>query len=52
MWAKDTTNDERLMRLVETTTVVMQRMEGALNANTETMREFLTEFRLLGVKGR
>lgn len=46
MWAKDTTNDERLMKLVETTASVMQRMEGALNANTETMRELLIEFRL------
>lgn len=46
MWEKDTTNDERLMKLVETTTTVMQRMESALNSNTETMKEFLTEFRL------
>ena len=46
MWAKDTSNDERLMRLVETTTGVMQEMKTALNSNTETMKELLMEFRL------
>ena len=46
MWSKDTSNDERLMKLVETTTSVMSKMENALNSNTETMKEFLTEFRL------
>lgn len=46
MWAKDSNNDERLMHLVESTTQVMQEMKAALNANTETMKEFLTEFRL------
>ena len=46
MWAKDSSNDERLMHLVESTTTVMQEMKGALQANTETMKEFLTEFRL------
>ena len=46
MWKKDTSNDERLMKLVETTTGVMQEMKAALNSNTETMKEFLTEFRL------
>ena len=46
MWDKDSSNDERLMKLVETTTGVMQEMKAALNANTETMKEFLTEFRL------
>ena len=34
------------MHLVESTTQVMQEMKAALNANTETMKEFLTEFRL------
>ena len=47
MWEKDSGNDERLMRLVETTTSVMQEMKSALNTNTETMRELLTEFRLM-----
>ena len=46
MWKKDSSNDERLMRLVETTTNVMSEMKAALNANTETMKELLTEFRL------
>ena len=46
MWAKDSNTDERLMHLVESTTSVMQEMKGALNANTETMKELLTEFRL------
>ena len=46
MWAKDSNNDERLMHLVESTTQVMQEMKAALNANTETMKEFLTEFRI------
>jgi|TARA_R100000152_G_scaffold5380_1_gene1952 hypothetical protein len=48
MWAKDSSNDERLMRLVETTTSVMQEMKQALNSNTETMKELLTEFRMMG----
>ena len=34
------------MKLVETTTNVMSEMKAALNSNTETMKEFLTEFRL------
>tara|TARA_B100001939_G_C16466330_1_gene415236 strand:- start:157 stop:498 length:342 start_codon:yes stop_codon:yes gene_type:complete len=46
MWDKDTKNDERLMKLVETTTVVMQRMETALEKNTDTMKELLTELRI------
>ena len=46
MWAKDTSNDERLRRLVETTPGVMQEMKTALNSNTETMKELLMEFRL------
>lgn len=46
MWEKDTKNDERLMKLVETTTVVMQRMETALEKNTDTMKELLTELRM------
>ena len=46
MWKKDSSNDERLMKLVETTTNVMSEMKSALNSNTETMKEFLTEFRL------
>ena len=46
MWAKDSNTDERLMHLVESTTSVMQEMKGALHANTETMKELLTEFRL------
>jgi len=46
MWAKDSNNDERLMHLVESTTTVMQEMKAALQANTETMKELLTEFRL------
>ena len=47
MWAKDTSNDERLMKLVETTTSVMQEMKAALNSNTDTMKELLIEFRLM-----
>ena len=50
MWKKDTSNDERLMKLVETTTNVMSEMKAALNSNTETMKEFLTEFRLTANK--
>jgi len=50
MWKKDSSNDERLMRLVETTTAVMQEMKAALNANTETMKELLMEFRLTASK--
>lgn len=46
MWEKDTKNDERLMKLVETTTIVMQRMETALEKNTDTMKELLTELRI------
>ena len=46
MWAKDTSNDERLLKLVETTTGVMQEMKQALNSNTETMKELLMEFRI------
>ena len=46
MWEKDSGNDERLMRLVETTTSVMQEMKAALNSNTETMKELLIEFRM------
>ena len=52
MWEKDSGNDERLMKLVETTTSVMQEMKSALNSNTETMRELLTEFRLMASKNR
>ena len=51
MWKKDTSNDERLMKLVETTTNVMSEMKAALNSNTETMREFLTECRLTAKRG-
>ena len=50
MWKKDTTNDERLMRLVETTTGVMQEMKAALKSNTETMKELLVEFRLTATR--
>mgnify|MGYP003124397327 CR=1 FL=1 len=39
MWEKDSGNDERLMK-------------AALNTNTETMRELLTEFRLMAAKNR
>lgn len=52
MWDKDSTNDERLMKLVETTTAVMQEMKSALNTNTDTMRELLTEFRLMAGQRR
>ena len=52
MWKKDSSNDERLMRLVETTTNVMSEMKAALNTNTETMRELLTEFRLMAGQRR
>ena len=52
MWDKDSTNDERLMKLVETTTGVMQEMKAALNTNTNTMRELLTEFRLMANQRR
>ena len=50
MWKKDSSNDERLMRLVETTTGVMQEMKAALNSNTETMKELLVEFRLTATR--
>jgi len=50
MWAKDSSNDERLMHLVESTTTVMQEMKAALQTNTETMRELLTEFRLTATR--
>jgi len=46
MWAKDSSNDERLMHLVESTTTVMGQMKASLDSNTETMKELLTEFRL------
>mgnify|MGYP003136737907 CR=1 FL=1 len=46
MWDKDSSNDERLMKLVETTTGVMQEMKAALQSNTDTMKELLTEFRI------
>jgi len=52
MWKKDSSNDERLMKLVETTTNVMSEMKAALNTNTETMRELLTEFRLMAGQRR
>jgi len=52
MWRKDSSNDERLMRLVETTTNVMSEMKAALNTNTDTMRELLTEFRLMAGQRR
>lgn len=52
MWKKDSSNDERLMRLVETTTNVMSEMKSALNTNTDTMRELLTEFRLMAGQRR
>jgi|TARA_Y100000310_G_C20587190_1_gene766072 arabinogalactan endo-1,4-beta-galactosidase len=50
MWAKDSSNDERLMHLVESTTTVMQEMKAALQSNTETMKELLTEFRLTATR--
>ena len=50
MWAKDSSNDERLMHLVESTTTVMQEMKAALQTNTETMKELLTEFRLTATR--
>ena len=46
MWDKDSSNDERLMKLVETTTGVMQEMKAALQSNTDTMKELLIEFRM------
>jgi len=46
MWQKDSNNDERLMHLVESTTKVMEEMKSALQTNTDTMRELLTEFRI------
>ena len=46
MWDKDSSNDERVMKLVETTTGVMQEMKAALQSNTETMKELLIEFRM------
>lgn len=50
MWAKDSSNDERLMKLVETITGVMQEMKAALQSNTETMKELLIEFRMTATK--
>lgn len=50
MWDKDSSNDERLMKLVETTTGVMQEMKAALQSNTETMKELLIEFRMTANK--
>ena len=44
---KDTANDERLIHLVESTTRMIDEMKNAIHANTETMKELLTEMRLL-----
>jgi len=45
MWAKDTSNDERLINLVESSTQVFGKVESALDRNTNTMKELLTEYR-------
>ena len=51
MWAKDTTNDDRLMKLVETSTTIMQEMRAAIDRNTETMKELMQEFRYMEKRG-
>lgn len=47
MWAKDSSNDERLMKLVETSTTIMQEMRASIDKNSETMKELITEFRFI-----
>ena len=47
MWAKDSSNDERLMKLVETSTTIMQEMRASIDRNSETMKELITEFRFI-----
>ena len=51
MWAKDTTNDDRLMKLVETSTTIMQEMRASIDRNTETMKELMQEFRYMEKRG-
>ena len=52
MWAKDSSNDERLMSLVESTTSMMNEMKQAVNANTATMKELLQELRFINQQKR
>ena len=47
MWAKDSSNDERLMSLVESTTSMMSAMKQSVDQNTNTMKELLQEFRFI-----
>ena len=51
MWAKDTTNDDRLMKLVETSTTIMQEMRASIDRNTDTMKELMQEFRYMEKRG-
>lgn len=44
---KDTKQDERLIHLVESTTHMIDEMKNAIIMNTNTMRELLTEMRML-----
>ena len=44
---KDTANDERLIHLVESTTRMIDEMKNAVHTNTQTMKELLTEMRVL-----
>lgn len=45
--AKDTKQDERLVHLVESTTHMIDEMKNAIHINTETMKELLTEMRVI-----
>ena len=51
MWAKDSSNDERLMKLVETSTTIMQEMRASIDRNTDTMKELMQEFRYMEKRG-
>ena len=45
--AKDTKQDERLIHLVESTTHMIDEMKNAIQYNTQTMKELLTEMRMM-----
>ena len=45
--AKDTQQDERLIHLVESTTHMIDEMKNAIQNNTQTMKELLTEMRMM-----
>ena len=45
--AKDTKQDERLIHLVESTTHMIDEMKNAVRQNTETMKELVSEMRMI-----